>query len=225
VSWQCYNVPVSETPEEAPPSLSVNPRTAGEFDAFYTGTPPWDIGRPQGAFRRLAESGLITGRVLDVGCGTGEHALMCAGLGLATTGIDAAPSAIGLAKRKAEERGLDVRFMVGDALDLGALGEQYDTVLDSGLFHTFEDKERSRYVQSLREAAAPGGRYYMLCFTDQQPGDWGPRRVSQAEIRASFAAGWQVGGIEAATFEVNLGPGSPAGGDGALAWLVTIIRT
>jgi SAM-dependent methyltransferase len=213
---------MTETPEDAPPSLAVNPRTAGEFDAFYAGTAPWDIGRPQAAFLRLAESGLLTGRVLDAGCGTGEHALMCASLGLETTGIDAAPTAIRLARRKAQERGLNVRFIVADALDLGALGEQYDTVLDSGLFHSFEDDERARLVSSLRAATAPGGRYYLLCFTDQQPGDWGPRRVSQDEIRASFADGWRVESIEAATFEVVQGTG---GSDGALAWLATITRT
>jgi SAM-dependent methyltransferase len=193
---------MTETPEDAPPSLAVNPRTAGEFDAFYTGTAPWDIGRPQAAFRRLAESGLLTGRVLDAGCGTGEHALMCAGLGLETTGIDAAPTAIGLARRKAQERGLDVRFLLGDALDLGALGEQYDTVIDSGLFHSFEDDDRARLVGSLRAATVAGGRYYLLCFADQQPGDWGPRRVSQDEIRASFAGDWRVESIQAADFEI-----------------------
>ena len=212
---------MTETPEDARPGLSVNPRTAGDFDAFYMGAAPWDIGRPQAAFRRLAESGLLTGRVLDAGCGTGEHALMCAALGLQATGIDAAPTAIRLARRKAQERGLDARFLLGDALDLGALGEQYDTVIDSGLFHSFEDDDRARLVGSLRAATAAGGRYYLLCFADQQPGDWGPRRVSQDEIRASFADGWRVDSIEAATFEVALGPG---GSDGALAWLATITR-
>jgi SAM-dependent methyltransferase len=210
---------MSEPPEEAPPSLSRSPRTVREFDSFYAGTAPWDIGRPQPAFLRLAESGQLTGRVLDAGCGTGEHALMCAGLGLRATGIDAAPAAIGLARRKAAERGLDVRFLVWDALDLGGLGEQYDTVIDSGLFHSFEDDDRARLVRSLRAAVAPGGRYFLLCFTDQQPGDWGPRRVSQDEIRASFADGWRVEKIEAATFEITLDP------DGALSWLATIIRT
>jgi SAM-dependent methyltransferase len=216
---------MSEPPEEAQQGLPRQPRKAEDFDASYAGTPPWDIGRPQATFLRLAESGLITGRVLDAGCGTGEHALMCASLGLETTGIDAAPTAIGLAKRKARERKLDVRFAVWDAFDLAALGEQYDTVIDSGLFHTFADDDRCLLVQSLRAATVPGGRYYLLCFTDQQPGDWGPRRVSQGEIRASFADGWRVEEIEAATFEVTLGPGSPAGGDGALAWLATITRT
>ena len=47
-----------------------------EFEAMYAATPPWDIGHPQPVFQALADSGAIRGGVLDVGCGTGEHALM-----------------------------------------------------------------------------------------------------------------------------------------------------
>src|SRR5712691_156382 len=110
-----------------------------DFDAMYAGTPPWDIGRPQPSFVRLAEAGALRGRVLDVGCGTGEHAIMAAGLGLTATGVDSAPTAIGIARRKAEQRKLEARFIVADALDLAVLGEDFDTVLDCGLFHVFDD--------------------------------------------------------------------------------------
>src|SRR5438067_8474767 len=75
-----------------------------DFDALYTGTPPWDIGRPQGSLRTVADAGGIRGRVLDAGCGTGEHALMAAALGLDATGIDGSPRAIDLARRKAGHR-------------------------------------------------------------------------------------------------------------------------
>jgi SAM-dependent methyltransferase len=189
-----------------------------EFDEMYAGTPPWDIGRPQPVFLRLAETGAIRGRVLDAGCGTGEHALMAAERGLNATGIDAAPSAISAANRKAAERQLVARFVVWDALQLAELGEQFDTVLDSGLFHVFDDEPRARYVEALAAAVRPGGHYLMCCFSDRQPGGWGPRRVSQDEIRASFGAGWDVKSIEAAQFETNLNP--PV----AEAWLATIVR-
>ena len=99
---------------------------------------------------------------------------------------------------------MDVRFLVWDALDLGGLGERFDTVLDSGLFHVFEDEDRARYVDSLRAATAPGGWYLMLCFSDSQPGDWGPRRVRRDEIEASFADGWRVDSIEPVTFETTI---------------------
>jgi SAM-dependent methyltransferase len=210
--------PTPGPPSEAGARSPGRPRRAGEFDALYAGTPPWDIGRPQPAFLRLAEAGLLRGRVLDVGCGTGEHALLAARLGLAVTGIDVAPTAISLAEGKAKARDRKVRFLVWDALDLSALGEQYDTVLDSGLFHLFDDAERPRFVDSLRAVVAPGGRYFLLCFSDRQPGTLGPRRVSQDEIRTSFADGWRVESIEAATIDVTISP------VGALAWLATVTR-
>src|SRR2546423_11765220 len=102
---------------------------------MYSGTPPWDIGRPQPAFAHLAETGQVTGSVLDVGCGTGEHALMAARLGLAATGVDISPSALAIARRKAAERNLAARFLVHDVLDLANLDERFDVALDCGLFH------------------------------------------------------------------------------------------
>jgi ubiquinone/menaquinone biosynthesis C-methylase UbiE len=156
--------------------------------------------------------------VLDVGCGTGEHALLAAAAGFAVTGVDAAPTAIGVAREKAAARSIAVRFEVADALDLPALGREFDTVLDCGLFHVFDDDDRARYVASLSGVVVRGGRYFVLCFSDKQPGDWGPRRVSQDELRESFAHGWRVDSIEDAVLETTLGP------EGALAWLATFTR-
>jgi 2-polyprenyl-3-methyl-5-hydroxy-6-metoxy-1,4-benzoquinol methylase len=190
-----------------------------EFQSFYeTGTPPWDIGRPQRAFLQLAETGAFRGRVLDAGCGTGEHALLAASLGLETTGIDAAAKAIEFAKLKAQERSLPVRFLVRNALELASFGEQYDTVLDSGLFHVFDDRERRAYVENLTAIVPSGGHYFMLCFSEFQPGDAGPRRVTQAEIRTTFANGWQVDSIESARLETTMGP------EGIRAWLACLTR-
>jgi SAM-dependent methyltransferase len=189
-----------------------------DFDAAYAGTPPWDIGRPQPAFLELAEKGVLRGRVLDVGCGTGEHALMAALLGHVAIGVDTAQTAIAIARDKASDRGLTARFLVWDALQLSELNEQFDSVLDCGLFHVFEDDDRVQYVDSLRAVLLPGGRFYMLCFSDRQAGDWGPRRVSQEEIKSSFRNGWQVDSIEGSKIDINIDS------NGALAWRVSISR-
>jgi SAM-dependent methyltransferase len=194
------------------------PRRPEDFDAVYAGTPPWDIGRPQPAFLALTEAGAIRGRVLDVGCGTGEHALMAASIGLEATGIDSAPAAIALAEAKARDRGLTAHFLVHDALQLASLGQQFDTVLDCGLFHVLDDADRRSFVENLRAVIPPGGRYFMLCFSDRQPGDFGPRRISRDEIRASFEKGWQVDSIEPAKLDTRMVP------DGILAWLARITR-
>jgi len=194
-------------------------RPPRDFEAAYATTPPWDIGRPQLAFERLAVVGALVGKVLDVGCGTGEHALCAASLGHEAVGVDIAPTAIELAKAKATKRSLDVWFLVFDALRLPELGEQFDTVLDCGLFHVFDDDDRARYVESLASVIPTGGRYHMLCFSERQPGDWGPRRVTRQEIRASFAEGWVVDSIEPAVIEITIDPA------GARAWHVATTRS
>ena len=194
----------------------IRPRRPEDFDSAYTVTPAWDIGRPQPAFLALAGAGAFRGRVLDVGCGTGEHVLMAAGMGLDATGIDLAAAAIAAAEAKAWDRGLAARFLVWNALQLASLEGQFDTVLDCGLFHVLEDDARRVFVDNLRAVIRPGGRCFVLCFSDRQPGHWGPRRVTQEEIRTAFAKSWQVESIEPAKFEINLAPKE------ALAWLARI---
>jgi SAM-dependent methyltransferase len=195
---------------------AINPKSATDFDAAYTSSPVWDIGFPQPAFQALATAGAIRGRVVDVGCGTGEHALMAAALGCEATGVDLAQTGIALARAKALERGLNVRFEVLDALQLPTLGEQFDTGLDSGLFHVLDPATRIEFAHALRAVMRTGGRYYILCFSDQQPGTWGPFRISQEEIRNTFHAGWAVESIEPSRFQVRTLPG------GAHAWLVRL---
>jgi cyclopropane fatty-acyl-phospholipid synthase-like methyltransferase len=192
------------------------------WDASYTAEapPPWDIGRPQPAFTRLAEAGLLVGKVLDVGCGTGEHALLAATHGAEATGIDAAPNAIERARAKAAERGLQARFEVADVLKLGEPGAEFDTIIDSGVFHIFSDEDRPRYTASLATVLRPGGTCYLMCFSDRQPGGFGPRRVSQDELRAAFSDGWRVDSIVADSFNINPIDGHTR----AEAWLATIRR-
>ncbi len=193
-------------------------------EAYRQGArPPWDIGRAQPEFERLVESGAIVGRVIDVGCGTGENALMLASRGLEVVGVDIAGPAVERAQAKAAERGLTAEFRVWDALALGRLVKRigsFDSAIDSGVFHTFSDADRPRYVSGVASAVRPGGRLFLMCFSDREP-DWGgPRRVTQAEIRAAFSPerGWAVEEIRVARFATN----HPEGGSNA--WRATILR-
>jgi cyclopropane fatty-acyl-phospholipid synthase-like methyltransferase len=188
------------------------------FDERYKGNPPWDIGRAQSEVITIEEEGKIWGRVLDVGCGTGENTLYLAERGYQVMGVDLSPRAIAKARDKAEARGLEVNFVVHDALQLDILGLEFDTVIDSGLFHVFNDEDRSRFAESVAGVLTSGGYYHMLSFSDLEPGDWGPRRVKAEEIRASFVEGWRVEGIAEACFETNFEDIC------AMAWLATLIR-
>lgn len=193
-------------------------RRAHDFNASYEGTPPWEIGHAQPALAAaLAAQPAVTaidpGRLLDIGCGTGELAMLGASRGYDTTGVDQATTAIAIARQRAADRDLRVEFRVADALALPReWSERFDLVLDSGVFHVFGDNERPAFVRNVRDVLKPGGLYAMLCFSDRQPGDWGPRRVSEAEIRSSFADGWHIDSIEPAELELTgEEPISPAG--------------
>ena len=188
------------------------------FEEAYKGVPPWDIGRAQPAFERVADAGLVTGPVLDAGCGTGENALLFAARGFEVVGVDAVDAAVAAARAKAEARGLQAEFLVHDALALGELGRRFRTVVDSGLFHTFDDDERRAYVASLAAATALHAGVFILCFSELEPGDAGPRRVTQAELREALdRPPFRVLDIEAAEMGTNLG-------SGRRAWLASIER-
>jgi cyclopropane fatty-acyl-phospholipid synthase-like methyltransferase len=171
------------------------------FENIYAGQPPWDIGKPQKPFVEAADR--ITGRVLDAGCGTGDTSIFLASRGCNVTGVDFVHEPIRRAQRKAAERGAPVTFLVKDAMTLKEWDELFDNVVDSGLFHVFSDDDRFRYVEGLTTVLKPGGRLFLLCFSDAEPGDQGPRRVSKEELHAAFADGWQIESIESVQLEVR----------------------
>lgn len=196
-------------------------RRAGQpWDASYhNGPAPWDIGQPQPAVVRLASAGGFAGAVLDAGCGTGENALHIAAQGLPVVGVDVAETALAMARKKAADRGIEVEFAAADAFQLERLGRRFQTVLDCGLFHTFEGGERTRYLASLASVTEHGGTLYVLCFSDHGP-DTGPHPVSEQELRAAFdsGTGWEVAAIEADRIQTRYHD------HGAPAWLATIKR-
>ena len=196
-------------------------RMAGvPWDASYHGGPaPWDVGRPQPAIARLASKGGFAGTVLDAGCRTGENALYLASLGLSVLGVDVAETALAIARAKAADRGIEVEFDAADAFELDRLGRKFDTVLDSGLFHTFDGDERPIYVASLASVIENDGTLHVLCFSDEGP-ETGPHPISQEALRAAFNPnnGWKVVAIKPDQVQTNFHD------DGAPAWLATIKR-
>ena len=196
-------------------------RTGLPWDASYLDGPaPWDLGRPQPAIVRVASAGGFAGAVLDAGCGTGENALHVASLGLSVLGVDVAQTALAVARAKADDRGIEIAFAVADAFALDRLGRRFETVLDCGLFHTFDSSERENYVASLASVTEPDGTLYVLCFSDIGP-DIGPHPVGRDELRAAFnpSRGWTVAAIAPDRVQTRY-----HGDDGAPAWLATIRR-
>jgi ubiquinone/menaquinone biosynthesis C-methylase UbiE len=191
------------------------------WEEMYQDTPPWDVGYPQPVFVKLVEEGEIKpGRVLDAGCGTGENALMLAKNGYSVTGIDVTKDAITKAQVKADKRNLKVDFIIGNVLKLDEnIGtREFDTVIDSGLFHVMTDEERPIYVKQLHRVLKDGGKYFMMCFSDKEPGEWGPRRVSKLEIERSLMPWFKIEYIKDALFDTRVHRGK------AKAYLVSAVK-
>jgi SAM-dependent methyltransferase len=211
----------ADDPFRGRPPTSHERLTGLPWDASYhDGPAPWDTGRPQPAVVRLASEGGFAGVVLDAGCGTGENALHVAALGLPVLGVDVAQTALAIARAKAADRGIQAEFAAADVLQLEHLGRSFETVLDCGLFHTFDSDERPRYVASLASVTEHAGTLYVLCFSDAGP-DTGPHPVSREQLRAAFrpGAGWNVAAIEPDRVQTRYHDDH-----GAPAWFATINR-
>lgn len=172
------------------------------WDEMYESetAPPWDIGTPQPALVEVIRKEGLSGRVLDIGCGTGTHALWAAEQGHVAAGVDVSAEGIRQARAKAQERDLEVTFHVRNALDLTDDVGPFDTVLDSGLFHAFETEQRDAYAAELTGVVSSGGRVFIVGFADGAPEDWGPNPLTPADVRSAFGADWDVGEIRAVAF-------------------------
>ena len=212
--------PHADNPSHGRHPTSHERMTGLPWDASYhNGRAPWDIGRPQPAIVRLASEAGFAGAVLDAGCGTGENALLVASLGFSVLGVDVAETALAIAREKAHNRRIEVEFAAADAFRLEHLRRKFETVLDCGLFHTFDGEERPRYVASLASVTARDATLYVLCFSDDGP-DTGPHPVSQEELRTAFnpGNGWNIAAIKPDRVQTRFHD------NGAPAWFATIKR-
>jgi SAM-dependent methyltransferase len=183
--------------DDAPASGGTTPSRRLFDEAYLSHTAPWVIGEPQPAIVTLERSGWIRGRVLDPGCGTGEHTIHLSRLGYDILGIDSSEQAIEQARANAAQQGVTGRFEVADALQL-VPHRAYDTVVDSALFHIFDAADRARYVSSLHRACRPDARVHVLALSDAGPG-FGPQ-ISDAVIREAFGDGWILEDLQPARY-------------------------
>jgi SAM-dependent methyltransferase len=183
-----------------------------EFETVYRGEseqlgvgirPPWSIGEPQPELAALIEQDKFHGDVLDVGCGEAAISLALAERGQTAVGLDLSPTAIDLARREAERRGLNnVSFEVADISDFagwptGSAG-RFGTIVDSTLFHSIPVEAREGYQQSIARAAAPGASYFALVF-DKAAVPEGPiNGVTEDELRDVVCKYWVVDEIRPA---------------------------
>ncbi len=191
-----------------------------QFESAYRGEstqlgegvhPPWSIGAPQPELAALMEQGKFRGDVLDAGCGEGAISLALAQRGYTTVGLDASPTAIELARREAERRGLsNAGFEVADISTFTGYDGRFNTVVDSTLFHSMPIELREGYQRSIVRAAAPGASYFVLVFDKAAVPDGPINAVTAEELREVVSKYWVVDEIRPARIYAKL----PEGIDG-----------
>lgn len=121
-----------------------------------------------------------TGRAIDIGCGSGRNALFLARQGWAVDAVDLSHVAIGRAKERAAEAGLNISFRCGPVMSLELESAGYDLVYDSGCLHHIPPHRRPAYLRLVRRLLKPDGRFGLVCFNTEggsDLGDWEVYRV------------------------------------------------
>jgi SAM-dependent methyltransferase len=131
---------------------------AGLYDRLFPG------GEQAVDFYR-AEADRQGGRVLELGCGTGNKLIPIAADGHPCTGVELSPDMLSEAQRKAGERALAVEWVRGDMRDFD-LGRTFDLVIiaANSLLHLHEPADLLSCLRSVRTHLAPGARFVFDVF-------------------------------------------------------------
>ncbi len=160
--------------------------------------------------RALKEHRLQGKRVLDLGTGPATHAMNLAKRGFDVVGSDISPSAIKKAKAAAKAAGLTIEFRVDDILTSKLEPDLVDVIMDRGVFHVLPPDKRSAYVDTVRRILRPKGWLLLKCFSDKEPGTFGPYRIAAKELRGYFIEKFEILSIANTTFEGTLNPNPKA---------------
>jgi len=110
-------------------------------------------------------------KILDIGCGTGRHAIELAKRGYNVTGIDLSADQLALAKKKARSAGAEVKFLQRDARTLDYL-EEFDLVIMicEGAFSLMETDEMNfEILSNATRALKKGGKLIMTTLNGLYP--------------------------------------------------------
>ena len=195
-----------------------------QMDDIYRKLPlqkiPWNVTEPPALLVKAVESGKIQPcRVVDLGCGAGNYSIWLAQRGFEVTGLDISMEAIRIARRQAEDAGVDCEFQMIDLLgDVSAYESQFDLAIDWEVLHHIFPDDREQFVGNVRRMLRPGGIYFSLCFSEKDPGFGGEGKFrdtsigtklyfsSEEELRSLFSPLFEIEELRTVEIEGKYGP-------------------
>ena len=158
------------------------------IDSIYKNTPleqvPWNTETPPELLVELLDTGkVLPCKAIDLGCGAGNYAVYLAGRGFEATGVDFSPTAIKLAREKAEKKGVKCDFFVADVVDnLDEVNQTWDFAYGWGLLHHIFPEQRQKYVENVHRILNPKGKFLSLCFSEKDTGFGGSGKYRQTHL-------------------------------------------
>jgi 2-polyprenyl-3-methyl-5-hydroxy-6-metoxy-1,4-benzoquinol methylase len=162
-------------------------------NAYHTGEHGWAVEGPSPyavKFLNRLKRIIPDGRLLDIGCGEGRHAILAARLGFKVTAVDYEPLALKRAQRFAKAEGAKgIAFRIANVLCLPPPKKGYDIVLDYGCLHHQKKSDWLAYKTSILRVLSPKGFFILSVFSPTFPLLRGSRQswhIAQGAYRRSF---------------------------------------
>ncbi len=143
-------------------------------------------------------------RILDLGTGPATQAVALARRGYSVVASDISETAVRKGRSLAKEEGVRIVFRVDNILDSRLEDALADVIVDRGVFHVLPPEARPVYVKQVRRIVRPRGLLLLKTFSDKEPGDDGPYRLSPGELRGYFLDSFDVVSIEETVFQGTL---------------------
>jgi ubiquinone/menaquinone biosynthesis C-methylase UbiE len=157
------------------------------------------------------------GRVVDVGCGTGNLLPFLAASGARVegyTGVDLSPGMLRVALDKARDADVRARFVAADAETLPLRDASFDTAVSASALHYWDDPDAG--LAQIRRVLRPGGRLLLVDWLrDPLPmrllNAW--MRITRVRYRRMYSRAELGDALAAAGFrvqaEARVGAGGP----------------
>jgi len=156
--------------------------------------------------RALKANHLRGGRLLDLGTGPATQAMNLAKRGFDVVATDISSSAIKKAKAAAKQSGLSIRFLVDNVLQSKLAANLVDVIVDRGVFHVLPKAKRPLYVRTVHRVLRLNGWLFLKCFSDKEPGTWGPHRIAEPELLGYFRGPFEILSVVETVFQGNVKP-------------------